>query len=153
MTIILGVLVIDNSCSCLKWGSVRDGGADSLTQSLTESFTHSLSKGNKVAGAVCFQFPFQTMMPIVRMAHPVLYSGCKGQRAVPWRFRPGWKKSKDFSAFFRLRMIVCTQKNKWCVVYFKLCFIYWYGAPWFHKKIIWIDSTLFQGFLLNILRI
>ena len=61
LTIILGVLVIDNSCSCLYWGSVSDGGADSLTQSLTESFTHSLSKENAGEGAVCCQFTFQTL--------------------------------------------------------------------------------------------
>ena len=82
LTIILGVLVIDNSCSCLYWGSVSDGGADSLTQSLTESFTHSLSKENAGAGAECCQFSFQTLVQLVRMAPTVLYSGCKGQRAV-----------------------------------------------------------------------
>ena len=62
---------------------MSDGGADSLTQSLTESFTHSLSKENAGAGAECCQFSFQTLVQLVRMAPRVLYSGCKGQRAVP----------------------------------------------------------------------
>ena len=61
---------------------MSDGGADSLTQSLTESFTHSLSKENAGAGAECCQFSFQTLVQLVRMAPTVLYSGCKGQRAV-----------------------------------------------------------------------
>ena len=61
---------------------MRDGGADSLNESLTESFTHSLSTENAGAGAVCCQFPFQTLMQLVRMAHPVIHSECKGQRAV-----------------------------------------------------------------------
>ena len=82
LTIICGVLVIYNRCRCLYWGSVSDGGADSFDQSLTESFTHSLSKENAGAGAECCQFSFQTLVQLVRMAPTVLYSGCKGQRAV-----------------------------------------------------------------------
>ena len=105
LSIILGVLVIDSSCSCLYWGSVSDGGADSLTQSLTESFTHSLSKENAGAGAVCCQFSFQTLMQLVRMAPTVLYSGCKGQRAVPRHSPEGTVIPlcpKDFQQLLRL---------------------------------------------------
>ena len=65
---------------------MSDGGADSLTQSLTESFTNSLSKENAGAGAECCQFSFQTLVQLVRMAPTVLYSGCKGQRAVKGLF-------------------------------------------------------------------
>ena len=51
----------------------------SLTQSLTESLNHYLSTENAGKGAVCWQFMFQTLQQLVRMA---LYLGCNGQRAV-----------------------------------------------------------------------
>ena len=72
---------------------MMEGQTHSL-ESLTESFTHSLSKENAGAGAECCQFSFQTLVQLVRMAPTVLYSGCNGQRAVS-SYRLGGKVILD----------------------------------------------------------
>ena len=112
LTINLGILVTDNSCSCRQRGSVRDGGteaqqqeqtwilAQSLPHSVTHRVTHSLffyREGKSstlpinVSDTACNQSGW--LIPRIccsRGGQGVQYSECKGQRAVgPNRVKKG----------------------------------------------------------------
>ena len=106
LTIIFGVLVIAAGSSEALWE--MEGQTHSMNHSLSHSLTLFLQRMHEQE-SYC-QFPFQTLMQLVRMAHPVIYSECKGQRAVGGGVGL-WKEEKDY--FCRRRGLTMVWVGLW----------------------------------------